>query len=53
MNSNLLWALVIILAIFALVGAPSVGPWQHSYGYWPSGSIGLIILILIVVLLLR
>lgn len=49
---NLLWLLVIILVIFALVGAPGIGPWQHSYGYAPSG-IGLILVIVLIVLLLR
>lgn len=49
---NPLWLLVVILVIFAVVGAPGVGPWQHSYGYYPSGGLGLIVVILIVLLLL-
>ncbi len=49
---NLLWLLVVILVVIALVGVPGLGPWQHSYGYYPSGGIGLIVIILIVVLLL-
>jgi hypothetical protein len=49
---NLLWVLVIILIIFALVGAPGVGPWQHSYGWAPSG-LGLVLVIVLVILLLR
>jgi hypothetical protein len=48
---NLLWVLVIILVIFAFVGAPGYGPWHHSYGWAPSG-IGLVIVIIVVVLLL-
>ena len=48
---NLLWLLVIIFVIMALVGAPSVGPWQHGYGYYPSGGFGIIVIILIVLLL--
>jgi hypothetical protein len=50
---NLLWLIVIVLVVMALVGAPGIGPINHSYGYWPSGGIGLIVLILIIVLLLR
>jgi hypothetical protein len=50
---NLLWLIVVVLVILALVGAPGIGPWQHSYGYYPSGGLGLIVIILIVVLLLR
>jgi hypothetical protein len=48
---NLLWLLVIILVIFAFVGAPGYGPWKHNYGWAPSGT-GLVIVIIIVVLLL-
>jgi hypothetical protein len=48
---NLLWVLGIVLLIVALVGAPGVGPWQHSYGYWPSGGVGLVVLILVILLL--
>ena len=49
---NLLWLIVIILIISALVGAPGIGPWQHGYGYYPSGGIGLVVIILVVLLLL-
>jgi hypothetical protein len=50
---NLLWLLVVIILIFAVLGAPNVGPWgNHSYGYFPSG-IGLLIVIVLVILLLR
>jgi len=49
---NLLWLIVIVLIISALVGAPGIGPWQHSYGYYPSGGIGLIVIILVVLLLM-
>ena len=48
---NLLWLLVIILIIFALLGAPSIGPIRHSYGYAPSGAITIIVIILIVLVL--
>ncbi len=49
---NLLWVIVIILVISALVGAPGIGPWQHGYGYYPSGGIGLIVVVLVILLLL-
>ncbi len=48
----MLWLIVIILVVMALVGAPGIGPWNHGYGYYPSGSIGLVVLILIILLLL-
>jgi hypothetical protein len=49
---NLLWLIVIVLVILALVGAPGIGPWHHSYGWGPSGGVGLIVIILIVLLLM-
>lgn len=47
---NLLWVLVIVLVVLALVGAPG-GPWVHGGGWYPSGGIGLVVLILIVLIL--
>jgi len=47
---NLVWVIVIVLLILALVGAPGIGP-QHSWGYFPSGGLGLIVLILVILLL--
>lgn len=49
---NALWILVIVLIVVALVGAPGVGVWGHNLGYWPSGTVGLIVLVLIVLLLM-
>lgn len=49
---NPLWLLVVFLLILALAGAPGLGPWSHSYGYWPSGGVGLVVLILIVLLVM-
>ena len=49
---NLLWVLVIILLIFAFVGAPGLGPWNHGYGWYPSGGVGLIVIILVVLLVM-
>lgn len=48
---NLLWILVVILLIFAFVGAPGYGPWHHSYGWYPSG-LGTVVVVVLVVLLL-
>lgn len=49
---NLLWVLIVVLLIFAVIGAPGIGPWQHSYGWGPSGGVGLIVIILVVLLLM-
>ena len=48
---SLLWIIVVVLVLFAIIGAPGVGPWQHSYGWFPSGGVGLIIIVLLVLLL--
>jgi membrane protein YdbS with pleckstrin-like domain len=47
---NLVWLLVIVLIVFAVIGAPG-GYWHHGYGYWPSGLGGLIVLVLVILLL--
>jgi hypothetical protein len=44
--------LLLIILILALVGA--LPAWSHSrsWGYYPSGGVGLIVIILIILLLL-
>ena len=50
---SLLWLLVVVILIFAVLGAPNVGPWgNHSWGYYPSG-LGVIVVIVLLVMLLR
>jgi hypothetical protein len=44
--------LVIVLALI-LVGAAPVWPYSRGYGYWPSGLIGLVLAIVLVLLFLR
>lgn len=48
-----MYLLLIILLILIIVGAP-VGPWSgvHSWGWYPSGGLGLVLVILLVLLLL-
>jgi hypothetical protein len=50
---NLLWLIVVILIVFALLGSPSVGYFNHGYGWYPSSGAGLLILIIILILLFR
>jgi hypothetical protein len=38
---------VVLLALFG--GLPQLS--GHSYGYWPSGAVGIILLILVILLL--
>ena len=44
--------ILIIIVILLLIGA--LPTWGHSrnWGYWPSGGLGIVLLILIIVLLL-
>lgn len=46
---NLIWLLLIVLLVLALVGAPATG--IHSYGWGPSGVLGVVIVIVLVMLL--
>jgi hypothetical protein len=46
-----LWTLLIILLILALLGAVPTWGYSRSWGYGPSGVIGVILLILLILLL--
>ena len=45
------WILIVIL-ILMLVGAIPTWPHSRNWGYYPSGGLGLVLLILIILLLL-
>ncbi len=44
--------ILLIILILALVGLIPIWPHSRSWGYGPSGGIGLIVLIIVVLLLL-
>lgn len=44
--------ILIIVLIIALIGVLPTWPHSRSWGYYPSGGIGLILLIVIIVLLI-
>ena len=44
--------ILIIILVLVVVGALPTWPHSRSWGYYPSGGIGLILLILIILLLL-
>jgi Protein of unknown function (DUF3309) len=48
---NLLLALVVALMVLALPTWPYAATW--GYGYYPSGGLGIVLLVLVVVLLTR
>ena len=44
--------ILIVLLVLALVGAIPAWPYSRSWGYYPSGGLGLVVLILVVLLLM-
>lgn len=44
--------ILLIIVVLALVGMIPVWPHSRSWGYGPSGGIGLIVVILVILLLL-
>jgi hypothetical protein len=44
--------LILIVLILLLIGALPTWPYSAGWGYYPSGGVGLLVVILIVVLLL-
>jgi len=44
--------ILIIILVLLLVGALPTWPHSKSWGYYPSGGIGLVLLILLILLLL-
>jgi hypothetical protein len=46
---TLLWVLLVLL----LLGALPVFPYSTSWGYYPSGGLGIVLIVLLLVVLLR
>ncbi|HYL71435.1 MAG TPA: DUF3309 family protein [Candidatus Dormibacteraeota bacterium] len=46
-------AILIVLLILLLIGALPAWPYSTGWGYYPSGGLGLLLLIVLVVALLR
>jgi hypothetical protein len=44
--------LLIILLVIVLIGALPTWPYSGGWGYYPSGGLGLVLLIVVVLLLL-
>jgi low affinity Fe/Cu permease len=50
---NPIGILIVIVLIILLIGGLPVHTYSHSWGYYPSGGIGLVVIILIILLLFR
>ena len=48
----MLGTILIVVLILMLLGARPTWPHSRSWGYYPSGGLGLVLLILIILLLL-
>ncbi|MFZ1133992.1 MAG: DUF3309 family protein [Candidatus Korobacteraceae bacterium] len=44
--------ILVVILVLALVGALPTWPYSRGWGYYPSGGVGLIVLILVILLLL-
>jgi hypothetical protein len=45
--------ILVVILILLLIGALPAWPYSTGWGYYPSGGVGLVLLILIVVALVR
>jgi hypothetical protein len=48
----MLGTILIVILVLALVGALPRWPHSRSWGYYPSGGVGLILLIIVILLIL-
>jgi hypothetical protein len=45
--------ILVVILILLLIGAFPAWPYSRGWGYYPSGGLGLIVLILVILLLLH
>ena len=45
--------ILIILLVLLLLGAVPAWPYSRRWGYWPSGGLGMILLIVLILVLLQ
>lgn len=48
----MLGTILIVLLVLMLLGAIPAWPYSRSWGYYPSGTLGLLLMILVILLLL-
>ena len=48
-----IYTVLIVLLILMLVGVFPAYPYSRSWGYYPAGGIGLVLLIVVILLLFR
>jgi hypothetical protein len=48
-----MWTLLLLIAILALAFSVPAWPHSRSWGYYPSGGLGLLLLVLVLFMFLR
>ena len=48
-----MFTILLIVLILLLVGALPAWPYSRSWGYYPSGGLGLVVVILVILILFR
>jgi len=48
-----MYTILLVLLILLLLGALPTWPYSRSWGYYPSGGLGLVLVILIVLIMVR
>jgi hypothetical protein len=48
-----MYTILIVILVLLLLGALPTWPYSREWGYYPSGGLGLVVLILIVLILTR
>jgi hypothetical protein len=49
----MLGTIVLVVLVLLLIGALPSWPYSQGWGYYPSGGVGLVLLIVLILLLLR
>ncbi len=44
--------ILLVILILALIGALPAWPYSHGWGYYPSGGLGILLIIVVILLLL-
>ena len=51
-QENCMYTILVIVLILLLIGALPTWPYSTGWGYYPSGGLGLVVLILVILLLM-
>lgn len=46
-----IWTVLLIILVLILVGALPVYPHSANWGYWPSGTAGLLLVVLLILII--